>query len=233
MFSVSPTERKLRQCVMPSCEGQRFDLVHKFPMDNERAETWRRIIKVPHLMKLPIAEVRKKYFICSQHFPQRDYKNCESRSLNKTAIPRLLLSASDDDQSQDTDEVGTSNHSLLLSDDDIHAHNTLINDTISSVQSNEKKIINVRNLIKLKKVQPTSTHSAKFAINNRINPSAKSENRFILSDSDIKRPAKRYSLVEGTINRAEKMPRVKCTDPIEEENALNDCKIFHHEHLLL
>lgn len=86
-------ERKLRRCVMPSCRDERFDLVHKFPMDNERAEEWCRIINVPELTNLTMDQLRKRYFVCSKHFRKEDYKNCESRSLNKTAYPSLFLNS--------------------------------------------------------------------------------------------------------------------------------------------
>lgn len=85
-------ERKARLCLMPSCKGKRFDLVHKFPMDNERAEQWRTILDMRELCDLPIETIRKRFFICSMHFRKEDYKNCESRNLNKTAYPRLFLS---------------------------------------------------------------------------------------------------------------------------------------------
>lgn len=86
-----PPDRKKRFCVMPTCKGKRFDLVHKFPM-GDRAELWREIINVPELYVIPIDQVRKKFFICSHHFAKADYKNIESRSLNKTALPTLNLS---------------------------------------------------------------------------------------------------------------------------------------------
>lgn len=84
-------ERKLKPCVMPTCKDKRFDLVHKFPMDNERAKQWLEIIDIPELTALPLVQLRKRCFICSKHFRKQDYKNCESRSLNKTAYPRLHL----------------------------------------------------------------------------------------------------------------------------------------------
>lgn len=89
---------------MPACHGQRFDLVHKFPMDNERAESWRRAIALPHLEQLTMNEIRKKYFICSRHFRKCDYKNSESRSLNTTAYPRLLLTDDGDNETLITNE---------------------------------------------------------------------------------------------------------------------------------
>lgn len=84
-------ERKMRACLMPSCKGKRFDLVHKFPMDNERAEMWRTIINVPDIFNFSIDQLRKRMFLCSKHFHKTDYKNVESRSLNKTAMPSLFL----------------------------------------------------------------------------------------------------------------------------------------------
>lgn len=84
-------ERKMRACLMPSCNGKRFDLVHKFPMDNERAEMWRAVVNVPDLFNYSIDHLRKRMFLCSKHFHPTDYKNTESRSLNKTAMPSLFL----------------------------------------------------------------------------------------------------------------------------------------------
>lgn len=98
MYSLplSP-ERKLKLCALPSCKGKRYDLVHKFPMNNERAQKWIDIIDLPELKKMPIDKVRKRFFICSKHFRPQDYKNCESRSLNITAYPRLLLKSEEDE----------------------------------------------------------------------------------------------------------------------------------------
>lgn len=87
-------ERKPRMCLMPACRGQRRDLVHKFPMNNARAELWRQLINDPQLTLEPLDSIRKKRFICNRHFRQQDYKNVESRSLNSTAVPSLLLGSS-------------------------------------------------------------------------------------------------------------------------------------------
>ena len=92
MLPIQQKERKTRFCIMPKCKGERFDLVHKFPMDNERAEQWRSIIDLPELYQYSIEQLRKRSFICSRHFRLQDYKNRESRSLNKTAMPSLNLS---------------------------------------------------------------------------------------------------------------------------------------------
>lgn len=95
---ISP-ERKLKLCALPTCRGNRYDLVHKFPMNNERAQQWIDAIGMPELRKMPVDKVRKKYFICSKHFRPQDYKNCESRSLNTTAYPRLNLKTNGDELS--------------------------------------------------------------------------------------------------------------------------------------
>lgn len=97
-------ERKLKLCVIPTCHGKRYDLVHKFPMDNERAQQWLDTISVPELASIPLDQIRKRYFICSKHFRKQDYKNCESRSLNKTAYPRLHLKLGDDDDCAESNE---------------------------------------------------------------------------------------------------------------------------------
>lgn len=93
-------ERKLKLCCLPTCKGKRYDLVHKFPMNNERAQQWIDKIDLPELRKMPLDKVRMRYFVCTKHFRPQDYKNCESRSLNTTAYPRLLLKLNEDDQSE-------------------------------------------------------------------------------------------------------------------------------------
>lgn len=100
MYTIQTSpERKLKLCALPTCKGKRYDLVHKFPMNNERAQQWIDIINLPEIKKLPIEQIRKRFFICSKHFRPQDYKNCESRSLNTTAYPRLLLKLSDEQAS--------------------------------------------------------------------------------------------------------------------------------------
>lgn len=83
-----PKEHIKRLCIIPLCKNERFDLVHKFPTDNQRAEEWRRAINLPEINNLPLDLLRKRT-ICSKHFRKEDYKNIESRSLNKTAVPSL------------------------------------------------------------------------------------------------------------------------------------------------
>lgn len=101
MYTIQkPLERKLKLCCLPTCIGNRYDLVHKFPMNNERAKQWIEKIDLPELRKMPLDKVRMRYFICSKHFRSQDYKNCESRSLNTTAYPRLFLKSNGDEQSE-------------------------------------------------------------------------------------------------------------------------------------
>lgn len=100
LLAQSSPERKLKLCVMPICKGKRYDLVHKFPMDNQRAEQWLTIIDIPELNNQPLEHIRKRHFICSKHFRKQDYKNCESRSLNKTANPSLLLKGVEDSENK-------------------------------------------------------------------------------------------------------------------------------------
>jgi len=61
-------ERKKRACLLPTCKGERFDLVHKFPMDKERAELWRKALDIADLYNYPLEQLRKRVFICSRHF---------------------------------------------------------------------------------------------------------------------------------------------------------------------
>ncbi|XP_058460482.1 trimethyllysine dioxygenase, mitochondrial [Malaya genurostris] len=82
---------KPRPCVVPCCQGERFELVHKFPSDRDRAELWKSILAVPELRDVDVDIIRGKYFVCSRHFRDSDYKNKLSRSLNITANPSLNL----------------------------------------------------------------------------------------------------------------------------------------------
>ncbi|XP_038119720.1 uncharacterized protein LOC6044961 isoform X2 [Culex quinquefasciatus] len=82
---------KPRPCVVPCCQGERFELVHKFPSDRERAEQWKLILGIQELEHLDVDAIRGKHFVCSRHFRDSDYKNKLSRSLNVTANPSLNL----------------------------------------------------------------------------------------------------------------------------------------------
>lgn len=84
-------ERKKRTCIVPVCSKERFDLVHKFPMDNQRAKQWKDLINNPILNDMTIELIRRRYFVCSRHFKIQDYKNIQSRGLNKTAIPSMNM----------------------------------------------------------------------------------------------------------------------------------------------
>lgn len=84
-------ERKKRTCIVPVCNGERYSLVHKFPMDNQRATQWKDLIKNPILNDMSLDLIRKRYFVCSRHFKVQDYKNIKSRGLNKTSIPTLNM----------------------------------------------------------------------------------------------------------------------------------------------
>lgn len=118
MYTIhAAPERKLKLCILPTCKGKRYDLVHKFPMNNERAMQWIDILDLPELKKMPLDKVRKRYFICSKHFRQQDYKNCESRSLNTTAYPRLHLKLGEDQTSEQyAANVETTTELLTLQD---------------------------------------------------------------------------------------------------------------------
>uniref|UniRef100_A0A182NMB1 Trimethyllysine dioxygenase, mitochondrial n=1 Tax=Anopheles dirus TaxID=7168 RepID=A0A182NMB1_9DIPT len=84
---------KLRACCVPCCKDEKFSLVHKFPSDNERAEQWRRVLGIDNFIGLPIDIIRKRYFVCTRHFRDVDYKNKVSRSINVTAVPSINLQA--------------------------------------------------------------------------------------------------------------------------------------------
>lgn len=84
-------DKKKRLCIVPTCKDERFDLVHKFPMDGPRAEEWRQALDVPLIYDMDIDVIRKRYFVCARHFQASDYKNHTSRSLNKTSIPSVNL----------------------------------------------------------------------------------------------------------------------------------------------
>lgn len=140
MYTIQkPLERKLKLCCLPTCIGKRYDLVHKFPMNNERAKQWIDKIDLPELRKMPLDKVRMRYFICSKHFRSQDYKNCESRSLNTTAYPRLFLKSNGDEQS----EQCSSNSSGNIPNTEEHENNIEekifeISETIYSKEDSSK-----------------------------------------------------------------------------------------------
>ncbi|ETN62222.1 epsilon-trimethyllysine 2-oxoglutarate dioxygenase [Anopheles darlingi] len=83
--------QKLRACCVPCCNREKQELVHKFPADNERAEQWVKILNVADFEGLPIDNIRKRFFVCTRHFRDSDYKNKASRCINITAVPSLNL----------------------------------------------------------------------------------------------------------------------------------------------
>lgn len=91
-------ERKKRTCIVPICSGERFDLVHKFPCDNKRATQWKDLINNPILDDMSLDLIRKRYFVCSRHFKVKDYKNINSRGLNKTSLPSLNMNEFSDSE---------------------------------------------------------------------------------------------------------------------------------------
>ncbi len=99
---ITPKEHTKRLCLIPLCKNERFDLVHKFPMDNQRAEEWRRAINIPEINNLSLDVLRKRT-ICSKHFRKEDYKNVESRSLNKTAVPSLNFRTAEHEEKSNFD----------------------------------------------------------------------------------------------------------------------------------
>lgn len=144
------TPSKMRTCVMPSCRGILCDLVHKFPMNNERAKRWLQIINVPELSLESLTSIRKKRFICSRHFRLEDYKNIESRSLNLNAEPSQMLDRDRDDGSDEeplsAGESSTAKDmSIDVVEDNIHAGNVMrleINfDTVQVVNASNVHVV--------------------------------------------------------------------------------------------
>lgn len=162
-------ERKLRPCAMPSCRGKRFDLVHKFPMDNERAENWRSLIDVPELNQMPLDLLRKKYFLCSKHFRKTDYKNCESRSLNQTAYPRLLLKE-DSADAPSTDDAKRINVSPQNSD----VSSTKSDDTflLPEIENRSMSVLNstFASPVEIIDVEPEASSSEPVTVTMSITP---------------------------------------------------------------
>lgn len=110
---MAQREHIKRLCLIPLCRNERFDLVHKFPMDNQRAEEWRRAINIPEINSLPLDMLRKRT-ICSKHFRKEDYKNVESRSLNKTAVPSLNFRDGQNVEKTITNDEMIKGHSLMV-----------------------------------------------------------------------------------------------------------------------
>lgn len=103
---------KKKLCVVPACQNLRFDLVHKFPMREDRAEIWRKTLKIAKLNALEMADIRKRLFVCSRHFLPSDYKNLESRSLNWNAVPSINLNTFDNPECLDSCTYNVTSDSL-------------------------------------------------------------------------------------------------------------------------
>lgn len=93
---------KKKPCIVAACRNLRFDLVHRFPMRGDRAEIWRKILKIEEINRLDIVDVRKRFFVCSRHFLPSDYKNTESRGLNWNAVPSINLTTFDNPNCMDS-----------------------------------------------------------------------------------------------------------------------------------
>lgn len=78
-------------CVVGVCGNEKSNLVHKFPSDHEKFKKWMEIINSNKLRGLSEEQIKKRFFVCSRHFRDCDYKNTESRSLNSTALPSLNM----------------------------------------------------------------------------------------------------------------------------------------------
>lgn len=67
---LAPTVAKA--CIVPVCGNTKFNLVHKFPADQERFDQWIEAIqlngerKVDKLANLTPDAVRKRYFVCAR-----------------------------------------------------------------------------------------------------------------------------------------------------------------------
>lgn len=148
MFTIQTSpERKLKLCAISTCEGKRYDLVHKFPMNNDRAQQWIDAIDMPELRDIPLDKVRKRFFICSKHFRPQDYKNCESRSLNTTAYPRLHLKSGIEEEFNEqnpsngehsTDELQVIEYIMTDGGSDVRETDIDQMDTVSLVKSETK-----------------------------------------------------------------------------------------------
>ena len=96
--------KKKKLCIVPICRKERFDLVHKFPMRQDRADLWLEALDKCGVKLNPkdMDHIRKSMFVCSRHFPPSSYKTQDSRSLNWNAVPSINLLAFDDPNCLDT-----------------------------------------------------------------------------------------------------------------------------------
>lgn len=152
MYTIQTSpERKLKLCAIPTCQGKRYDLVHKFPMNNERAQCWIDAIDMPELREMPIDLVRKRYFICSKHFRPQDYKNCESRSLNTTAYPRLQLKIGAD--AENTEQNASNVENTI---DELQVLEFIMPDGGGSADVKETDVDKIDTVPIVKTIEPTS-----------------------------------------------------------------------------
>ena len=80
-------------CVVDVCGNDKSNLVHKFPSDNEKFKKWIEIINSNKVKGFTENQIKKRFYVCSRHFRESDYKNIESRSLNTTALPSLNMTS--------------------------------------------------------------------------------------------------------------------------------------------
>ncbi|XP_055715936.1 uncharacterized protein LOC129809838 [Phlebotomus papatasi] len=80
----------VRVCAVEGClSSDLTHLSHRFPKDVARAKEWQDALE---LSDKDIEMLMDKYTVCTKHFEKKDYRNIESRHLNKTALPKLVTS---------------------------------------------------------------------------------------------------------------------------------------------
>ncbi|XP_055691736.1 uncharacterized protein LOC129794858 [Lutzomyia longipalpis] len=80
----------VRVCAVEGCSSSDLThLSHRFPKNLLRAKEWQDALE---LQDKDLETMLEKYTVCTLHFEKKDYRNIESRHLNKTALPKLVTS---------------------------------------------------------------------------------------------------------------------------------------------
>ncbi|XP_059621923.1 G1/S-specific cyclin-E-like [Phlebotomus argentipes] len=80
----------VRVCAVEGClSSDLTHLAHRFPKDAARAREWQEALA---LQGKDVEMLMEKHTVCTLHFEKKDYRNIESRHLNKTALPKLVTS---------------------------------------------------------------------------------------------------------------------------------------------
>ena len=187
-------------CVVSVCGNEKSNLVHKFPSDHEKFLKWMEIINSSKLKGFSEEQIRKRFFVCSRHFRECDYKNIESRSLNSTALPSLNM---------------TSLNKIHLSKAGKSSVQVTLNSTYAVPSTSDVLNVNVsaapQTYAKLVK-RPHSAENSSTAKYQKISIKQSPSKQAYTYDL-LKQESTEIMLVQSEINNSEKFEIVESQDP--------------------